>query len=174
MKIVLLGYMGSGKSTIGASLARHLAMDFIDLDDYISQREGKSINEIFAQRGVIYFRKIEALCLRALIAEPSDMVIALGGGTPVYGDNMNFLKETPKVTTCYLKLPIDILTQRLWESKATRPLISDINNIEELEEFIRKHLFERVFVYQGADHVVVGKNQSPEELVQVIAELLNQ
>ena len=88
MKIVLIGYMASGKSTIGKILAKELNLSFIDLDHYISDREQMSIPEIFNQKGEIYFRKIETKCLLEVLEKEQEFILSLGGGTPCYGNNM--------------------------------------------------------------------------------------
>lgn len=173
MKIVLLGYMGSGKSTIGKCLATHLCIPYVDLDYFIETNEGMSISDLFEQKGVLYFRSIEAKYLKVLIAKNGNTVIALGGGTPVYGDNMSFLKNTPGVSTIYLKWPIEVLTRRLWITKNKRPLISGISSIEELEDFIRKHLFERSFVYHQADRVISPSDSPPMAAALLIAQDLD-
>ena len=84
MKIVLLGYMASGKSTIGREISKKLDMKFIDLDDYISKREKRSISEIFKVEGEIYFRKIESSYLGEILNSKDSFILSLGGGTPCY------------------------------------------------------------------------------------------
>ena len=93
MKITLLGYMGSGKSTVGKELAHALHIPFKDLDDYIIEKEGMSIKEIFQEKGEIYFRLQESRYLKELLHAKEDLVLALGGGTPCYADNMNAIKK---------------------------------------------------------------------------------
>lgn len=169
--IVLIGYMGSGKSTVGKVLAKELNMDFIDYDTYIENKESLSIPEIFKQKGEVYFRKKEAQYLSELLSDDPNAVISLGGGTPCFGSNMQtIITSTPNVF--YLKLSVEMLIERLLPEKAYRPLIKDIAN-EDLSEFIRKHLFERNFYYLQAPHILNVIEQSPEELSVLIKEKLS-
>ncbi|NNF18978.1 MAG: shikimate kinase [Flavobacteriaceae bacterium] len=170
MKIVLLGYMGSGKSTIGKELAERLSFPFTDLDDYIEENLGSSIPQIFLDKGEIYFRKQEHLHLKKILTDSSDIVIALGGGTPCYSNNMKLILEsTPHVF--YLSLPIPVLNERLLTEKAKRPLIRDIQD-EELPEFIGKHLFERRNYYMQATHTINAAAKDRAEVVSEITGLL--
>ena len=148
MNIVLLGYMGCGKSTIGRRLAERLKLRFFDLDELIEEQEGQQISELFASKGELYFRKTEAEVLRSFAAENDNFVLALGGGTPCYANNMDFLLEQ-HLKTVYLKAQLKTLVERLREQKEQRPLISNLNE-SELTEFIAKHLFERRFYYEKA------------------------
>lgn len=148
MNIVLLGYMGCGKSTIGRRLAERLKLRFFDLDELIEAQEGQQISELFASKGELYFRKTEAEVLRSFIAENDNFVLALGGGTPCYANNMDFLLEQ-HLKTVYLKAQLKTLVERLRDQKEQRPLISSLNE-SELTEFIAKHLFERRYYYEKA------------------------
>ncbi len=89
MKIVLIGYMGSGKSSVGKKLAEVLGISFMDLDDEIEKREHISIQKIFSKKGEIYFRKIEKEVLQTILIKRDSFVLATGGGTPCYADSMN-------------------------------------------------------------------------------------
>ncbi|MCM5661559.1 shikimate kinase [Galbibacter mesophilus] len=170
MTQVLLGYMGSGKSTVGRLLAEKQSLHFIDFDDYIENKEGLSVPEIFKQKGEIYFRKKEAEYLQQLLAEKPKAVVSLGGGTPCFGNNMqDVLKATEHVF--YLKLSVDALVKRLTLEKEQRPLIKEIGD-DELSDFIRKHLFERNFFYLQAPHIINVENETPEELVEIILKKL--
>ena len=148
MNIVLLGYMGCGKSTIGRRLAERLKLRFFDLDELIEEQEGQQISELFASKGELYFRKTEAEVLRSFIAENDNFVLALGGGTPCYANNMDFLLEQ-HLKTVYLKAQLKTLVERLRDQKEQRPLISSFDE-SELTEFIAKHLFERRYYYEKA------------------------
>ncbi|MAX69784.1 MAG: shikimate kinase, partial [Flavobacteriaceae bacterium] len=117
MIIVLMGYMGSGKSTIGRQLAEVLNYRFVDLDDYIVEKEKTTINEIFKKRGEIYFRKIEASNLKEVITSSDNIILALGGGTPCYGTNLELLLQNEKVKSLYLKLSIPSLVERLFKER---------------------------------------------------------
>lgn len=169
--IVLIGYMGSGKSTVGRVLAKQLEMDFIDFDNYIEAKENRSIPEIFKQKGEVYFRNKETQYLGELLDENPNVVVSLGGGTPCFGTNMQTIVEaSPNVF--YLKLSVDKLISRLKPEKSYRPLIKDIADAD-LSEFIRKHLFERNFYYMQAPHIVNVVDQTPEELAAEVSEKLS-
>ncbi|GIM53207.1 shikimate kinase [Capnocytophaga cynodegmi] len=171
MKIILLGYMGSGKSTLGKSLAQRKNLQFIDLDTYIEEKENTSIKEIFNTKGEIYFRKRESFYLNELLLSEKDFVLALGGGTPCFGNNMDLVSKLTK-NTFYLKYAPKSLTERLLLEKKSRPLISDLKD-EDLEDFIRKHLFERNTFYTKANYIITMDNLSLEESLEKIEVLLN-
>ena len=122
MKIVLLGYMASGKSSIGKKLAKMLSMKFLDLDDYIIEKEGMSISKIFKDKGEIYFRKIENKYLKEALTKKEDFILALGGGTPCYGNNMDEVNKNETISI-YLQGSNLTMTKRLIKKKAKRPLI---------------------------------------------------
>ena len=163
MKIILLGYMGSGKSTVAKALARALNLPFTDLDDYIIDKEGKSIKEIFDTNGEIYFRIQESKYLKELLDSSNDDFIALGGGTPCYANNMELIKK--QAVSFYLKGSIATLCQRLRSEKEQRPLIASLNE-EQLTEFVAKHLFERRNFYEQADQSITIDHKSVDDLVQ--------
>ncbi|WP_457611309.1 shikimate kinase [Lutibacter sp.] len=169
MKIVLLGYMASGKSAIGSILANKLKIQFIDLDDYISEKEQLSIAAIFEKKGEIYFRKIEGEYLLELLNLKNDCVISVGGGTPCYGINMKLI-ETNSISF-YLKASIQTIFNRLQSNKSQRPLIASIDK-ENLKEYIAKHLFERVAFYEKAKYTVLVDEKSIFEIVNEIKQLL--
>lgn len=167
MQIVLLGYMGSGKTTVGKNLAAILKLPFLDLDEYIEAGEKQSIAEIFEGRGELYFRNKEQLYLREILSQESDFVLSTGGGTPCYGDNLGILLAS-QAAVVYLKVPIMELVQRLTKQKAQRPLIRHIPD-GELPEFIGKHLFERNNFYNRANLVIDCKAKSPQSVATEIA-----
>ena len=167
MIVVLLGYMGSGKSTIGRLLAAKLNSKFQDLDDYIGDFQKCSVSTIFKTKGEIYFRKIEAAAVKELCSNQTDLVLALGGGTPCYSDTMPFLVSQPKLVTVMLKTSIANLTKRLVNEKSKRPLLSSLKN-DEVPEFIAKHLFERSAYYNQAEISILTDNISQKEIVDSI------
>lgn len=169
MKIILIGYMGSGKSIVGLSLAHKLKISFIDLDNYISEKEQSSVSEIFKLRGEIYFRKKETFYLQEILNDVDNVIIATGGGTPCFGNNMELLKN--KSETIYLKTSINSLVKRLIPNKQKRPLISHLYD-EDLPEFIGKHLFERAPYYQQSEFIVATDNKSIQEIVDEIESML--
>ena len=170
MIVVLLGYMASGKSTIGRTLATQLNYEFLDLDDEISERLKMEIPEIFQKKGELFFRKKETEVLQDVLQSKSNLVLALGGGTPCYGTNMELIKEaTP--ASFYLQLSISSLTQRLTNEKDNRPLVAHLD-AEELPEFLGKHLFERASFYSQAAHTIVADTKEVDEIVDEIKEIL--
>lgn len=171
MQIVLLGYMGSGKTTIGKLLAAKLKMQFLDLDSYIEEKEGAKISTVFSEKGEVYFRKIEAESLRELLATNNDFVLSIGGGTPCYANNMMAISEMTEYGI-YLKIGIEELVNRLEVEKEDRPLIANVPN-EELQEFIGKHLFERSFYYNQANHIVNCDSKTTAAVVTEIEGLLS-
>ncbi|MBT8184419.1 MAG: shikimate kinase [Eudoraea sp.] len=170
MKIVLIGYMGSGKSTIGKLLAEQLQADFIDLDAYIEKALNTNIPEIFKERGEVYFRKIEHDYLIEVLEKNHHLVLATGGGTPCYAGNMKTMLEGSDAVI-YLKMSIAQLIQRLYNEKDERPMIAHLED-EELPEFIGKHLFERNAYYSLAQHTVLCDDKSQEEITAEIQRLL--
>ena len=163
-----MGYMGSGKSTIGLQLANILGFTFVDLDTYIEAKEASSIPELFKSKGEIYFRKKETSYLKELLNTNESSVIALGGGTPCYGTNLQLILETDDAKSVYLKLSIPSLVKRLELEKSKRPLISHLKTQEELTEFIGKHLFERSSYYSQANEIVNVDEKSVDDIVESI------
>ncbi|BDU23303.1 MULTISPECIES: shikimate kinase [unclassified Flavobacterium] len=169
-KIVLLGYMGCGKSTIAQNLSKITNIPFLDLDKIIEERAKMSINEIFEKHGEIYFRKLEHQIFVELLQSAENNIIGLGGGTPCYANNHELLKGED-VVSIYLKASIDTLYSRLIYNKSKRPLIANMNE-EEMKEFIAKHLFDRSFYYNHAQHKVSVDDKSVEETVKDILDIL--
>ena len=168
MIVVLMGYMGSGKSTVGKELATVLNYNFLDLDDYIIDKEKASVFDIFKTNGEIYFRKKETEYLKELIESSQNLVLALGGGTPCYGNNIDLLTHNVNIELFYLKLSIPLLTKRLFEERQKRPLISHLNSEDKLMEFIGKHLFERVQYYNQAEYTIDTDNKSKQDVIEAI------
>lgn len=160
--------MASGKSTIGVRLAEILGFKFMDLDAYIEQKEGLDIKEIFKKNGEIYFRKVEHICLKEILNNKENYVLALGGGTPSYANNMKLISDSKAWMSIYLKASIKTLVDRLYSEKEHRPLVERLKTKEELTEFIGKHLFERNFYYNQADYSVVIDKKSEEEIQEQI------
>ena len=170
MKIVLLGYMGSGKSTIARLLGEQLQLKSVDLDTLIEAETGQSIPEIFKDKGEIHFRKLEHQVLKNVLESPESFILALGGGTPCYSGNMDILLNATE-QVFYLKMGIPALTKRLIGEKANRPMISHIPD-EDLPEFIGKHLFERQPFYMQAAHIIKSDDKAVEEIAEEIGRLL--
>jgi shikimate kinase len=169
-KIILLGYMGCGKSTIANRLSNSTNIPFVDLDKSIEERVNLSINQIFEQRGEIYFRKLEREILIELLNSPNNLIIGLGGGTPCYANNHELLKGD-NITSIYLKASVETLFERLVANKSKRPLIADKNE-EEMKEFIAKHLFDRSFYYNQAQYKVSIDGKTKDETTLGILAIL--
>ncbi len=171
MNIVLMGYMGCGKSSIGRGLAEKLELEYVDLDAYIEKQEKKSIKQIFETKGEIYFRKIETQYLQQLLETAQQTILSLGGGTPCFSGNIERIKAAP-VHSIYLKTSIEELVKRLYVEKEQRPLIAHIASEELLADFVRKHLFERSFYYSQAAHTVTTDQKTIATIVDEIQERL--
>lgn len=165
MLIFLIGYMGSGKSTIGKLLSGSLELPLIESDVYIEHIESISINEIFEKKGEAYFRNLESAFLLAL--GPDNMVVSTGGGLPCFNDNMAIMNRLGK--TIYLKLPSQLLVQRLLNSK-DRPLLKNLEE-EQLIEYVDSHLEERSSFYNQCQ-LVIDASLDPDEIVTTIIENL--
>lgn len=172
MKLVLIGYMGSGKTTIGKLLAKKFGVPFRDLDQIIEETEGMPIREIFRTKGEIYFRKREGELLKDTLNSSDSFILATGGGTPCYGDAMIFMTSKPDIKTVYLRTPISELAARLFKEKEQRPLLAHLNTIEEMASFIGIHLFERTGFYSRSDWTVDSQADSPEVVAEKIAQLV--
>lgn len=168
MNIILIGYMGSGKSTIAKELQKVLSYKCVDLDAYIEMKEDLSISDIFNSKGEIFFRKKEAFYLKELLDEGDSKIVALGGGTPCYGTNMQLILNKRNTTSIYLKASINELVERLFSEKDQRPLISHLETIDALTEFIGKHLFERMPFYEKSDITIATDNKSKAQIVEAI------
>lgn len=165
MLISLIGYMGSGKTTIGKELSKALNFKFIDLDEFIEKAENTSITEIFETGGEIKFRKIEREYLLRILKEENNAIIAMGGGTPVYYDNISKINQYS--ISFYLRMNPNELYERLVKEKNNRPMIARIKD-EELTEFIGKHLFERRSYYEQSQIKIDIKNKSTNSIVDEI------
>ncbi|MGB0199169.1 MAG: shikimate kinase [Flavobacteriaceae bacterium] len=170
--IVLLGYMGCGKSTVGRLLADQLKIPFIDLDQYIEKDLGVSVPEIFAQRGALFFRQEEHKHLNLILDSDASMVLSLGGGAPCYHNNMALINRTTK-NTFYLAPTVPELANRLFPKRPKRPLIAHIQSMDEMSEFIAKHIFERSPFYEKAQHTLRVDAEKPEDVVELILEKLS-
>jgi len=170
MKIVLLGYMGCGKSVIGAFLAERLQIPFYDLDQEIEKETQKSISELFQTRGEIYFRKKENEILKKFLDKKEPFILSLGGGTPCYYNNHELLLQEG-VFSVYLKASVDTLVSRLIKEKAKRPLLHNQDEVT-LKDFINKHLFDRNFYYHQANKIVNIDDKSVEQISNEIKALL--
>ena len=169
-KIVLLGYMGCGKSTIAKRLSKITNIQTVDLDKIIEERTNLSINKIFEERGEIYFRKLEHEIFVELLNSPESLIIGLGGGTPCYANNHELLNGD-NILSIYLKASVDTLFERLVSNKSKRPLIADKSD-DEMKEFIAKHLFDRSFYYNHAQYKLSIDGKTKDETAQDILDIL--
>lgn len=149
-RIILVGYMGSGKTTVGKALSKETGMMFYDLDWYIESRMRKSVSQIFAEKGEEGFRKIEYNMLHE-VAEFEDVIISCGGGTPCFFDNMDYLNQQGDVV--YLKATPETLYKHLLMAKVERPLLKGKSS-EELVAYITEHLNERAPFYEKARYTL--------------------
>ena len=161
--------MGCGKSSVGAKLSKVLNYSFADLDEFIEENEGLSIQKIFEIKGELYFRDQERRYLELLLENSEKMVLSLGGGTPCYYDNMDYIVNCKGVKSFYLNTGIDTLAYRLKNERISRPLLSNIENINGIKEFIGKHLFERNLFYKKANFQISTDGKKLEKIVNEIA-----
>ena len=149
-RIVLIGYMGSGKTTVGKALAKEIGLPFYDLDWYIESRMRKKVSQIFAERGEEGCRVIERHMLQE-VAECEDVVIRGGGGTPCFFDNMDYLNQQAQVV--FLRCEPEVLKEHLLMGKGDRPLLKG-KSAEELIGFIRQQLEYREPYYLKAKYTL--------------------
>ena len=161
--IVLLGFMGSGKSYWGKQWAEHLHYNFVDLDNRIIEAENSSVSRIFEKKGEPYFRKLEADILRSL-TEPNT-VVACGGGTSVYEENLNWMNKNG--ITIYLKAPASYLLENIKKEPGQRPLIKETNEAE-LLFFIQQKLKERDTFYGQAKYILEVEKVNLKSLQNII------
>lgn len=169
-RIILIGYMGAGKTTLGKALARVTKRPFYDLDQYIESRLHTTIPQIFAERGEAGFREIEKNMLHE-VAEFEDVVLSCGGGTPCYSDNMDYLNEQGE--TVFLRATPQVLKEHLLMGKTQRPLIQG-KSPDELIGFIAENLQKRLPFYSKAKHVIdIDVIHTQEEIINY-ANLINE
>ncbi len=164
MIIFLVGFMGSGKSTVGQSLAGRLGYSFVDMDARLEGEQGMTINEIFEKLGEKAFRDMENNLLKEMVSL-QDTVISTGGGLPCTGNNMDLINR--KGVSIYLRMDPAALLNRLSRGKSRRPLIRHLSR-QELETFIYEMLREREPVYLRAHHTINGLNFKMDELLEVL------
>lgn len=165
-RIILLGYMGSGKTTIGKELSKNLAMPFYDLDWYIESRMRKTIKQIFDERGEEGFRKVEYNMLHE-VAEFENVIISCGGGTPCFFDNIDYLNQQGE--TVYLKCAPDVLYQHLKMGKTVRPLLLN-KTPEQMQTYIKEQVSQREPFYTKAKHTLDVTLMDNYEKIQISVE----
>ena len=149
-RIIIVGYMGSGKTTVGKALSKDMGIPFYDLDWYIESRMRKTVAQIFAERGEEGFRKIEYNMLHE-VAECENVIISCGGGTPCFFDNMDYMNGQGE--TVYLKASPEVLYGHLKMGKTERPLLKN-KTPEEMQVFIAEQLEKREPYYSKAKHTL--------------------
>lgn len=161
MNIVLIGFMGSGKTTVGQALSVKCGREFLDTDALIEVNEGRKISEIFAKEGEAHFRKLEYAVLNNL-TEAKDKIISTGGGIVTYPDNRELLKKAGKVI--YLRVSPETVIKRL-EGDISRPLLMGEDKLSRVEELLslRRALYEST-----ADRIIDVDDLSVEEIVDSI------
>ena len=162
--IILIGYMGSGKSTLGKKVARKLNYEFLDTDSMIEERAGMTIADIFDQFGEPHFRTLEHDLLLSL-KDRDKIVIATGGGMPCFKGNMDLLNELGK--TFYLNRSVNELVHRLTNAKRVRPLIAG-KSAEELSSFVAQNLAVRNPFYKKAKFILERDQQTAEFIETVL------
>lgn len=168
MLVYLIGFMGSGKTTVAKKIATHLGWELTDLDRLIETRTGLSVEDLFRDKGEHFFRKIESEVLRNIDYKLNN-VVACGGGTPCFYDNMDYMNKTG--LTIYLKMSTGALQNRLSKSISVRPLIKDMSD-GELTSYINKTVTHREEWYGRAAVVTDGLNADISEIISAIQEHL--
>ena len=160
--------MGCGKTTVGKIISKITAKKFIDLDSYIESTYNLTISEIFSSKGEIYFRKIESDSLKLIMSKYDNIILSLGGGTPCYSNNLALIEDSKSF---FLKYSIKVLSKRLINNKSSRPILSDFNNFNSMNDYIAKHLFERNHYYNQASNVIQCDLKNEEEIANEIIKL---
>lgn len=166
--IILIGFMGCGKSTLGKKIAEKLSFSFVDMDAEIEKQEKISISEIFKTKGEEHFRALEHQMLLSFVSK-TNLVISTGGGTPCFYNNMEIINSIGK--SIYIDLPAETLAQRLENEKSKRPLIADLSK-EELLLYIQKKLNERKAFYALAQIEFSPVESSDSQLISYLKQYL--
>ena len=170
IRIFLLGYMGAGKTTLGKAFARAMGLTFVDLDWYIEERYHKTVRQIFAERGEDGFRELEKRMLHE-VGDFEDVVISVGGGTPCFFDNMDYMNQVGE--SVFLDVDVKVLFRRLKVAKQQRPLLAEKTD-EELMAFIVEALQKRLPFYTQAKHVFNGEQLEDRHQIQQSVERLKE
>jgi shikimate kinase len=167
--IVITGFMGTGKTTVGKRLSEEYNLEFIDTDELIEKKAGnKKVNKIFAKFGEAHFRKLEKEVIRE-VAEKKDAVIATGGGAIVDKENLAVLKKCSSIIICLTSRP-DVIVLRTRNEKGARPLLNSDNPLIKIEELLKK----RVDAYSKADVIIDTSDLAPAEVIMKIKNILKE
>jgi shikimate kinase len=153
MRVFLIGFMASGKSSVGKKLAKKIKLPFVDLDNYIEEQYNTTISLLIPDKGIDKFREIEKQALETLINKNKNILISTGGGTPCYFDNMKLMNDSG--LTIYLEVDITTLVYRLMNAKQNRPLIVSKSR-ENLSFYVKGLLNKRLRYYKQAKYIING------------------
>lgn len=164
-RIFLVGFMGAGKTTLGNKLADKIGYQFIDIDQEIEKKFDMNVLSFFRLYGESIFREEETRMATKIINEDLKAVVSVGGGFPVFNNNMALLNRSG--VTCYLEQPVEELYQRLVKAKENRPLIKDLDD-DRLLEFIEKGLDKRTLYYNLSQFKLNQDQQNSEEIIKLL------
>ncbi len=169
MILFLVGFMGAGKSGIGRDASRRAGVRFVDTDREVESLCGATVNEIFADRGEVEFRKLEREVLAKVVAMGGDAIVATGGGLPCEGDAMEFMNSVGR--TVYIKFSPDKLLQRLLHGQARRPKLHGMNRTQMLD-YIEQTLPGREAAYMRATMIVDGDRLSDDSICDYVVDYM--
>ena len=167
-RIILIGYMGAGKTTVGHALSKLTGMPFYDLDWYIETRMHRKVPQLFAEWGEEKFRQMEHNMLHE-VAEFDKVILSCGGGTPCFFDNMDYMNQQGE--TIYLKASPEVLYGHLRVARVERPLLQNMT-AEEMQEHIRQQLASREQYYEKAKHIVDVNQQTDFAHIKVTVDII--
>ena len=170
MNIFLIGAKGSGKTTLGRQIAGKLNLQFIDVDDYIEQKTGKSVPNLYNEEGEIEFRKKECEAIKEIM-NSDNLIIATGGGTPAFCDNMNLMNKNG--TSIYFKVSANELAKRIKANSPDRPLVKD-KTAEQIKDLIISLNKDREPFYQMAHIIMENDNIVPDDVIQALRDYLRE
>lgn len=169
MKVFLIGFMASGKTTVGKELSRALGFMFVDLDEYIETKHGRTVEQIFEVNGESHFRMIEQEALKEVAAFDGDFVISSGGGTSCFYGSIDYMNSVGM--TVYLRMEVASLVARLLNSKNGRPLLLGKDK-EDLSNYIIRVLDERKKFYEKAKVIVDADGLNPADLANTLKDII--
>jgi len=161
--IYIVGFMGAGKTSLGKKIAHQLGYNFVDLDKAIEDKVEQTVAQLFAEKGEYYFRMKESEVLKEISL--ANTVIACGGGTPCFNNNLDFMFDGGLVI--YLKLEPGLILNRLQRNRIKRPLVASLSD-EELVKYVYEKLAEREFYYINAHIIFYPMRDKLENLVMLL------